>query len=285
MSAQSDGSQVDYLLSTPPPQATARISYGPAEQHFADLRLPPTPGPYPVVVVVHGGFWRNRYSLDHIGHLAQAITDAGAATWTPEYRRIGDPGGAYPGTFLDLVSAVAHLQSIAPDYDLDVDRVVVTGHSAGGHLALWLLSSGRISMWTRYGGTLTPSPILSPDMPIRLRGAVSLAGVTDLRRAWELGLSRGVVHDFLDSTPDQMPERYIEASPIELLPTRTRTVLIHGTEDEDVPFELSERYYRAALDKGDPCSLVALSGAGHFELIDPRSREFASVRQAILSFV
>jgi acetyl esterase/lipase len=237
------------------------------------------------VVVIHGGFWRNRYSLDHIGHLAQALTDAGVATWTPEYRRIGDDGGAYPGTFLDLVAAVTHLQSIAGDYQLDPDRVAVTGHSAGGHLALWLLSAGRISLWVSYEGQLTQSPILSPDQPLQLRGAVSLAGVTDLRRAWELGLSNGVVRDFLNATPDKLPERYLESSPIELLPTNARTILVHGTDDKDVPFELSERYHRAALDMGDTCSLVPLKGAGHMEVIDPKASEFATVRDAVFSLL
>lgn len=136
MSGRAGPKPSDYLFDTPPPLSEARIRYGSDPLHFADLRLPARPEPYPVVVLIHGGFWRNRYSLDHIGHMAQALTDAGVATWTPEYRRIGDSGGGYPGTFLDIVAALNHLQAIATDYNLDLDRVVVAGHSAGGHLAL-----------------------------------------------------------------------------------------------------------------------------------------------------
>ena len=228
-----------------------------------------------MAVVIHGGFWRNRYSLDHIGHLAVALTSRGVATWTSEYRRIGDEGGGYPGTFQDLAASVDYLWEVAPKHNLDLDRVITIGHSAGGHLALWLLGAHCMQ-----GG----SP-LWVEQKVHLKGGVSLAGVVDLRRAWDLHLSKGVVGDFLGGSPDDVPERYAEASPIELLPLGVPQILLHGTEDENVPYEISERYYRAAQSLHDPADLVTLPGAAHFELIDPKSKEFASVREAVASLL
>ena len=264
-----------YVLNTPPPRADERIRYGPDPLHFADLRLPTGVGPHPVAVVIHGGFWRNRYSLDHIGHLSAALTASGVATWTIEYRRISDPGGGYPGTFQDVAAGVAHLQTIAPAYNLDLGRVAAIGHSAGGQLALWLLGMH----------TLSEASPLHVDQPVKLRGAVSLAGVLDLRRAWELRLSGGVVGAFLGGTPEELPERYAETSPIALLPLGAPHVLVHGTEDENVPLEISERYYEAARAAGDDARLMALPGTAHFELIDPMSAQFRTVREAVRSLL
>jgi acetyl esterase/lipase len=133
------------IFSTPPPPATERIPYGPDPLQFGDLRLPEGPGPHPVVVVVHGGFWRARWDLEHIGHACAALTrEAGVATWCIEYRRIGNEGGGWPGTFLDVGAATDFLREIAKTHSLDLDRVVTIGHSAGGHLAVWLAARQHI---------------------------------------------------------------------------------------------------------------------------------------------
>jgi acetyl esterase/lipase len=258
------GCRAPHSMSTPildlaPPPADARIAYGAAPQQFGDLRVPKGAGPHPVVIVIHGGFWRAAYSLDHIGHLCAALTRAGFATWSLEYRRIGDPGGGWPGTGEDVVSGAVYLRKLAERYPLDLSRVVVAGHSAGGHLALWLAAQHKIS----------------------LRGVVSLAGVADLRRAWELGLSDGVVGELLGGSPEQVPERYKQASPIELVPLGVPQRSLHGTRDDTVPIEIGWRYQKAAAAAGDDARLIELPGAGHFELIDPRSREWAAVERAI----
>jgi acetyl esterase/lipase len=259
------------ILQRPAPRADVRVPYGPDPLHFGDLRLPPGAGPHPVVVVIHGGFWRARFSLEHIGHACAALTSTGLATWNIEYRRIGNPGGAWPGTFLDVAAGVDHLREIAPRHNLDLSRVVVIGHSAGGHLALWLAGRSRIPA----GG-----PLYIPS-PLPVKAAISLAGVADLRRGWEMALSNGVVQDLIGGTPEEMPERYATASPIELLPLGVRQVLIRGTEDENVPFEISRAYHQSALSKGDDCELITLQGAGHFEVIDPRSQEWQQVARAV----
>jgi acetyl esterase/lipase len=212
------------------------------------------------VAFVHGGFWRARYDLLHAGHLCAALAEAGVATWNIEYRRIGHEGGGWPGTFQDVAAAVRYLVQNADALGIDATRVVVMGHSAGGHLAAWLASLANVP---------ESSPVASD--PVAIRAAVSLAGVVDLQRAWELQLSGGVVGELLGGPPDEHPERYAAASPITLLPPPVPVVLIHGAADDIVPFKISERYRDAAVAVCGDASLVALPGVDHFAVIDPTS--------------
>jgi acetyl esterase/lipase len=251
-------SRRDDILQLGPPEAGKRISYGKDPLQFGELRLPEGHGPHPVAIVIHGGFWRAAYNLDHIAHLCVALNAAGVATWSLEYRRIGNPGGAWPGTFDDVAAGSNQLQAVADRYHLDCKRTVALGHSAGGQLALWLAAQGAIN------------------------GVVSLAGVADLRRAYELKLSNTVVADLLGGSPESVPDRYHAVSPIELLPIRKPQRLIHGTLDMIVPLEISKRYADAAANLGDDAQLMTLAGAGHFELIDPRTKEFDLVRSTVL---
>lgn len=259
------------ILDLPPPPAGRRVAYGAASQQFGELRVPKTDPPVPLAIVLHGGYWRARYDLAHIGHLCAALTAAGIATWNVEYRRLGQPGGGWPGTFQDVAAAANHVRALASEYPLDLARVVAVGHSAGGQLALWLAGRGRVA---------SDSPIRSTGL-LPLSGVVALAGVCDLRQAWDLRLSGGVVRELLGGTPDQVPDRYDAASPAALVPLGVHQALIHGAADSDVPYGLSEDYQRAAAAAGDDARLVTLAGAGHFELIDPRSREWPTVRDAI----
>lgn len=260
------------ILERPAPVGGVRLAYGRDPRQFGDLRRPTGSGPHPVVVVIHGGFWRARHRLEYMGHACAALTDLGAVTWNVEYRRIGDPGGAWPGTFLDVAMAVEHIRVIAGEYDLDLRRVVAIGHSAGGHLALWLAARHR----------LADGELRSERSPLALGGAVSLAGVVDLRRAWELRLSDNVVEELIGGPPARLAERYVQGSPIELLPLGVPQVLLHGTADERVPFEISVAYQRRAQELGDDARLVTLEGAGHFEVVDPRSAEWPSVVAAVM---
>jgi acetyl esterase/lipase len=259
------------ILDMPSPQADARIHYGSDPLQFGDLRLPTGDGPHKVAIVIHGGFWRAKYNLEHAGHLCAALARAGIATWNLEYRRIGNPGGAWPGTFQDVARGADHLRQIAPKHALDLKRVVTVGHSAGGHLAVWLAARSRIA---------AGDPLASPD-PLLLRGAVSLAGVVDLRRAWELRLSDGVVRDLMGGPPDKLAGRYHSASPIELVPIGVPVRLLHGAEDSVVPIEISNGYQKAASRVGDDARLSVLSGADHFALIDPRAREWDKVEKTV----
>jgi dipeptidyl aminopeptidase/acylaminoacyl peptidase len=212
--------------------------------------------------MVHGGFWRSIYGLKYLGHICAALTSVGIATWNIEYRRLGNPGGGWPGTFDDVSNAADYVGAVARDFNLDLNRTIAIGHSAGGHLALWLATRKK-----------------------PLRGVVSLAGVVDLKRAWELRLSNTVVADLLGGSPDEVAERYQFASPIEHLPLGIPQKLFHGTADPSVPYEISERYVHAAQLTGDDAELITLENAGHFELVDHRTKEFALVRDAALSLI
>ncbi len=259
------------MTATPPP-ADRRLPYGADPLQFGELRLPGRPGPHPVAIVIHGGFWRAAYDLVHIGHLAAALTAAGVATWNVEYRRIGDPGGGWPGTFADVAAAADCLRAIAPVHHLDLTRVVTVGHSAGGHLALWLAARGRIP---------AGHPLSTPD-PLPVARAVGLAAVSDLRMCWELRLSNGVAEAFLGGSPDAVPERYAVASPAALLPLGVPQVLIHGTEDDTVPFAMSAVYRDTAVALHDPVTLIPLPGLDHFAVIDPESAAWPVVRGAVV---
>lgn len=259
------------LLFMPPPPPQFRIPYGPNEFHFGDLRLPPGPGPHPVVIVIHGGFWKARYDLEHIGFLCQALTDEGWATWSLEYRRVGHVGGGWPGTFLDVAAGAQYLRTLAQKYPLDLDKVVVIGHSAGGHLALWVAGAHRVP---------ATSPIWVAD-PLRVRGVVSLAGVNDLVRADELRLGTDATAALMSGSYTEHRDRYAAGSPQALLPFGVRQVIVHGTLDPNVPYELGLHYYEAAKRLGEDITLLTLPDMGHFEVIDPHSEAWPTVREAV----
>lgn len=254
------------VLSRPAPRGR-RIPYGQEPSQFGELRLPPVPGPYPTVLLLHGGYWRDRYDLAYLGHMADALVARGFATWNVEYRRIGEPGGGWPGTFLDVATSIDILRDMAPIYGLNISRLVVLGHSAGGQLALWLAGRPR----------LPPDSPLSTERPLLPTGVLGLAPVADLVRAAELHLSDGAVSELLGGGPDRYPRRYAATSPPLLLPTGLPSVLLHGADDEDVPVELSRSFADAAEARGDPVRLHVLPRTGHFELVDPEAPQFAGV--------
>jgi len=261
-------------LERPPSTFDKRIEYGPEPQHFAELRFPHGPGPFPFLFVIHGGFWQSAYDLKHIGSLCTALTNKGIVTCNLEYRRIGNSGGGWPGTFQDVSFATDHIiGTISSDPRVDVARAAVIGHSAGGHLALWLASRHRVPK---------ASPLQSGQKH-RLVRAVSLAGVCDLRTGWKQRLGNGAVARLIGGTPDQYPDRFDAASPIELLPSGSRQVLIHGTDDDVVPFSQSEKFVERAEQLGERPTLVNLKGTGHFELIDPESDVWSTITRAVLS--
>lgn len=263
----------DVLTRTPPP-ADERIRYGDDPSQFGELRVPPGPGPHPVVVYLHGGCWMAEYDLGHAGHACAALTEAGAATWSLEYRRIGN-GGGWPVTFRDVALGADHLREIADAWQLDLTRVVAAGHSAGGHLAAWLAARPRIPAGDQ---------LRLPD-PLVIHGLVSIAGLVDLARSSELRLCGGSMDLLMGGTPREVPDRYAVASPYELLPLGLPQVLVSGGRDTIVPVEIAERYAARAVETGDDARLVTIADADHFDLIDPREAAFARVREAVLGLL
>jgi acetyl esterase/lipase len=268
--------EVNALPSEP---ADHRIPYGPGPEQFADLRLPPGEGPHPVAVVIHGGCWKKFADLANTAPMSEALRDAGIATWNVEFRRVDSEGGGWPATLQDIAQAVDHLRAIAPRHRLDLDDVVVVGHSAGGQLALWAAARHR----------LMPESILFEPDPLRLRGAVNLAGPGDLR-TFPAEHQQSVCGDvpiprLLGGSPDQVPTHYRDASPIELLPLGVAQVLISGGRDTLVPPIYAERYRDAAAASGDRVTLQVLDDAGHFELIAPTTDAWRVVERAVKSLL
>jgi len=257
-----------------------RLVYGPETLQFGDLYLPAGSGPHPTVILIHGGYWRARYGLNLMTGLAEDLTARGFAAWNIEYRRVGNPGGGWPGTFLDVARATDYLHIVESTYDLDLERVVPIGHSAGGHLAFWLAARPRISVEDPLAGTSINGG-QAHNGPLIPRGAISLAGVLDLMLAWQLHLSNDAVVDLLGGTPSEVPERYPSASPAALLPLGIPQVLIHGTEDPNVPLEVSQAYAAAAKTANDQVTLIVLPGIDHFDVINARSAAWAKTIEAL----
>jgi acetyl esterase/lipase len=249
----------DDILTLPPPAADARLPYGSDPNQFGELRVPKTGGSFPVVIVIHGGYWRAKYDLKHTGHMCAALTSRGVATWNLEYRRVGNPGGGWPGTFEDIRSGYRYLSQIAQRYNLNPSKVAVAGHSAGGHLALCL--AGHEASVTR---------------------VVSLAGVVDLQQAWDLHLSNNAVVEFLGGEPRTVPDHYREADPMQLKIAQATQWLIHGASDDTVPPFLSRNYTEQKKKRGENVHYLEISTAGHTDVIDPRSTAWPKVEGAIL---
>lgn len=248
---------IQVLFEPPPTDPDVRIAYGSEPLQFGDLRLPTSDGPHPLVVFIHGGYWQAIYNLTHAGHVCADLAGHGVATWNVEYRRIGDPGGGWPGCLEDVTAAIKHVCSLAEQHPLDLDRVVVMGHSAGGHLALMVMR----------------------ETPISARAVISLSGVVDLALIHETGDDNGVMSRMLGGTPEQAPDRWREVSPRFHVPLGFRYVLACGTED--VHWGPNELVAGEALAAGDAVELLSLPGAGHFELIDPQASEWALIRERL----
>ena len=259
------------LLALPQPPADRTIAYGPAPQQVAELRLPKGPGPHPVVVLVHGGCWQAPWGFDHVRGLAAALAAEGWATWSLEYRRLGDPGGGWPGTFEDVAHGADHLREVARERPLDLDRVVALGHSAGGQLALWLAARPR----------LPQSSPLRAAKPLPLRGVVSLAGITDLRAGAASGVCGDAIPQLLGGAPQDRAERLGQSSPIALVPLGVPVRLVCGARDPIVPIDQARSYEAAAKAAGDSVALEVVDSAGHFELVNPSSSAWSAVRDAV----
>lgn len=254
------------LIQMPPPAADFRISYGGHPLQYADLRLPASAGPHPVAIVIHGGCWRASINLDNIALVAAALARDGVATYSIEYRRVGGEGG-WPNTFLDVAAAIDALRAAAKKHPLDLQRVIVVGHSAGGHLALWAAARPKLK---------AESPLYRAD-PLPLKGVVSLAGVPDLRAA--AGQVCG------DVIPKLVEDHYAETSPLELLPLGVPQRLLSGERDSIVLPKWSALYEAAARKAGDPVSHAVLPAAGHFELVAPSAAAYAAVKEAVLGLL
>jgi acetyl esterase/lipase len=259
-------------LAMPQPEADFVIPYGSGSHQFGELRLPDGQGPHPVVLIIHGGCWLAQYDLGYMSALADALTSGGVATWSVEYRRVGDEGGGWPGTFQDVADAADYLHEMALDHDLDLDRVVAVGHSAGGHLVLWL--AGR--KW------LDAEDPLRGDAPLALNGVVALAGITDLAAYVSPEGCGSAVPGLLGGEPEKVRDRLKRSSPIAMVPFGVSQTLFVAEHDSIVPAIQAESFRDVAEKAGDAVSVTEISGAGHFELVDPTHAGFDLIRREIM---
>jgi len=263
---------VEDILSLSHPEPDARIPYGDDALQFGELRLPPGTGPHPVAIFLHGGCWRARYDIGHTRSFSDALRRAGIAIWSLEYRRVGNPGGGWPGTFLDVAAGADHLRRLASSHPLDLARVAAVGHSAGGHLALWLAARRGLDAGSEIRGGNDPLP---------LAGVISLAGITDLARAVREMVCDTMAAELVGGRPEDVASRYAEASPIERLPLGVPQQLVTGALDTVVPPAFGEEYTARARGKGDDASHTLVEGAGHFEVIAPSTEAFRAVLEGI----
>ncbi len=246
----------DDYMAQPPGRPDLRAPYGAHPDQFGELYLPAGAGPHPPVVLIHGGCWRDQYGLAPLGPLCEALRSAGYAVWSLEYRRLGG-GGGWPATFADIAAGADALRRL--DAPLDLGRAVAAGHSAGGHLALWLAARPRLPR---------TSALWSAD-PLPIRGVLALAGLADLAAAAGRTLCGTAVPELLGGPPDARPERYAEASPAALLPLGVPHAHLVGANDTIVPPDYLEAFVAAARAAGDAATLTVLPDAGHFEVVAP----------------
>jgi acetyl esterase/lipase len=272
--AGAQGLSFDDVLKLGARKADERIKYGTAREQFGELWVPAGTGPHPVAIVIHGGCWQSEYDEGHIRPVCAALAKAGVAAWCIEYRRVGDDGGGWPGTFEDVARAADHLRQIAGPHRLDLARVVAVGHSAGGHLALWLAARASHPAANPIGGA-----------PLPLRGVVALAPIPDLARAASEHVCGDSVPALMGGPASAQSERYAIGSPAALLPLGVPQTIVQGRADRIVPFALAESYTAAAKAKGDAATLVLLDGVGHFDLIAPVSKAWPAIEQAVQGLV
>ena len=242
-----------------------QIAYGDHPDQVGNLHLPSGEGPWPTIVLIHGGFWKWGWDRTLMTLLAHDLAARGFAVWNIEYRRVGQEGGGWPGTFEDVAAAVDSLTEME---GADASRVVTIGHSAGGHLAVWLAARHRLP---------PGSPGSQPR--VRPRGAVSQAGVVDLVRGAADDLGGGACVALLGGSPDEVPVRYAAASPNSLLPVGVPVLLVHGGRDAIVPVSQSRDYAEAARSAGDPVELRLSADADHFDVIEPTHELWSTVCQ------
>lgn len=243
-----------------------RIAYGPGPHQFGELREA-RGGSRGVVMVVHGGFWRAQRSLDMTAPAADALAATGFDTWNVEYRRGGQ--GGWSDTLADVASAFDHLGVLAAREGLGLDRVLLLGHSAGGHLAAWC--AGRAAEAAR-GGTAPPA--------VPVHGLVAAGAMLDLTVGAIDGTGEGAVVEFLGAMPDRAPGRYAAADPRRRVPIGVPTRCVHSTADERVPYAQSVRYVDAARSAGDDAELVNGSGT-HADAVTVGHPDFGLVTTAL----
>lgn len=267
------------LNARPQPTASVEVKWGEGETDIADLWVPDGPGPHPVVVMVHGGCWQKSIAdRTLMNRMADGLRNEGWAVWNIEYRGVDEPGGGYPGTYQDVGAAADVLIERAEAWNLDLDRVTGIGHSAGGHLVLWLAARSK----------LPDNSPLSVSNPLRFRGVVVSGGLADLEasRPVTAPTCLDAVFGQLTGLPSpERPDPLSDTSPARLLPIHVPFISVNGSEDKIAPPLLGDALTRKAEAAGDRASLIVVPATGHVELVTPGTKAFELQAEALASFV
>jgi acetyl esterase/lipase len=255
------------------PEPTAQLAYGPAPSQRVELFLPVGAGPFPVAMLMHGGCWVKEFAgLPQLRPLAVALVAQGIAVWHVEYRRADEAGGGYPGTYEDASAALDLLRDQAKTQRLDLTRVVLIGHSAGGHLAQWLAGRGRLP---------EASPLFRRDPP-RIREVIALGAISDLRAFTERKTGCGPDTPRLTGLPSATrPDVFADTDPAALLPSGAHTVLVNGELDRLLPPTTAAAFAERARQAGDQVETLVLPQASHFDEVSVSSPAWPLVQAAI----
>ena len=270
------------------PVPDVKIQYDSGPNQYGELWLPKnssamsSTAALPVVVLIHGGCWLSEYpGPELIAFLSDELRKHGVAVWSITYRRVGMKenvmGGGYPATFLDIAHGVDHLRTIAGKYNLDLNRVVTSGHSAGGHLALWVAARPK----------LPEGSALKMANPLPIKGVVGIAAIPDLAYA-ATAVAHSCERDTVDKLVDTAKrgkEAFLDTSPIEMLPLGVKQVLVSGIFDGVVAPVIGWRYQNSAKAKGETVEIINIDNSGHFELISPWTAPGRIVVDKILAAV
>lgn len=258
----------DYMRQ-PRTQPAVRIAYGPAPAQVVELFLPDGQGPHPVVVLIHGGCYLAEFEgLAQTSGIAADLAERGYAVWNVEYRKLGEPGAGYPGTFQDVADAVDRIRTEAARHHLDLHLVVAIGHSAGGHLALWAAGRRRLP---------ASSPLWKAD-PQGIRAVISLGGIGDLEGQGDVfagACGKEPIPSIIGAATRPAP--YGDTSPAELLPLGAGIVMISGVTDHVMPPVTGQAFAKRAREAGDRAEAVAIAGSGHFDVVIPTTEAWQTV--------
>lgn len=256
------------LLSRPRPDPTHEIKFGCGPTDIADLWLPETAAPHPVVLMVHGGCWQKKIADRRLmNYAAEELRRNGFAVWNIEYRGVDETGGGYPGTFLDVAAGADALRDQAAEHKLNINNIIGFGHSAGGHLALWLASRARLP---------AASP-LKQENPLPIPGVINIGGLADLEASapiTEANCLSSILDQLTGEVSDKRPNVFADTSPAELLPFGATQICINGDRDPIAPPVLGEGYAAKAKAAGDTAQYCEIEDTGHVELIAPGTRAF-----------
>lgn len=262
------------LLGRPRPIPDETVRYGESALQVVDLWLPRGDGPHPTVLMVHGGCWQTEIADRRIMNwIADDLRRRGIAVWNIDYRGVDRPGGGYPGTFQDAADAADALRTQAPRFHLDISRLVAVGHSAGGHLALWL--AARRAASTRPANPLIPrgSPLIHAD-PLTIHAVVSLGGLPDLEEAARepgSGCGTEVIARLVGPPTLSVRNVFADTSVPRLAPLGVPQILVNGLQDRIIPTAYAEGYAAPMRAAGDDVAVRMVDRTGHVELIAPET--------------